>query len=67
MLPTPQEIGRSSAAISGLTTSGKQQLMKWACGRTAFTARATSIESGACNTAVALKPPSATSFVQALP
>src|SRR4029079_13338194 len=66
IFPTPLVIGRSSAAISGFTTSGKQQLMNQACGRTALTARAPSIESGACSTAVALKPPSATSLVQAL-
>ena len=33
MLPMPQVTGRPSAAISRLTTSGKQQLMRWLCGR----------------------------------
>ena len=56
----PQATGRPMAATMPLATSGKQQLIRWLCGETCAAARAMREVRTAWNTAVALKPPSAT-------
>ena len=66
-LPIPQVMGKPSAAIIVFTTSGYEQLMRWQLAPDSLIARATRIGNIDCVTAVALRPASLMSCVQALP